>query len=109
MWSLSSAGIKAAAKFSEKKNIKVNEVIRAIINKPFIFFFFYKEILHAKKIQIKSTQADMCLKYLKKELFIYLYAFFKAFKRKKSAYKNIWTKITHYIMGLIFCASFLHV
>ena len=29
-----------------------------------------------KKIQIKSTQADMYLKYLKKEFFIYLYAFF---------------------------------
>ena len=62
-----------------------------------------------KKNQIKSTQADICLKYLKKELFIYFYAFFKAFKRKKSAYKNIWTKVTYYIMGLIFCASFLRV
>ena len=32
----------------------------------------------------------MCLKYLKKELFIYLYAFLKAFKRKKvSAQKYI--------------------
>ena len=40
----------------------------------------------------------------KKELFIYLYAFFKAFKRKKSAYKNIWTKVTYYIISLIFCA-----
>ena len=59
-------------------------------------------------MQIKSTQADMCLKHLKKES-IYLYAFFKAFERKKSAYKNIWTKVTYYIMGLIFCASFLRV
>ena len=46
----------------------------------------------------------MWLKYLKKELFIYLYAFFKEFERKKSAYKNIWTKVTYYIIGLIFCA-----
>ena len=36
-----------------------------------------------EKIQVKSTQADMCLKYLRKELFIYLYAFLKAFKTKK--------------------------
>ena len=46
----------------------------------------------------------MWLKYLKKELFIYLYAFFKEFKRKKSAYKNIWTKVTYYIIGFIFCS-----
>ena len=35
--------------------------------------------------------------------------FLKAFKRKRSAYKNIWKKVTYYIMGRIFCASFLRV
>ena len=34
------------------------------------------------KIRIKSTQADMCLKYFKKEWLIYLYAFLKAFNIK---------------------------
>ena len=48
----------------------------------------------------------MCLKYFEKELFIYLYALFKALKRKKSACKNIWTKVTYYIMGLIFVHPF---
>ena len=47
----------------------VNEVIKTIISLLFIYLFiysFFKEILHAKKIQIKNTQEDMCLKYLKK-------------------------------------------
>ena len=37
---------------------------------------------------MKGTQADMCLKYFKKELFIYLYAFLKAFKIKKVSVKT---------------------
>ena len=40
-----------------------------------------------QKIQIKSTQADMCLQYLKKELFIYLLAFLKHLRKKVNVQK----------------------
>ena len=59
-----------------------------------------------KKYKKTSTQADICLKYLKKSFLFTCLLFFKAFKRKRSPYKNIWTKVTYYIMGRIFCASF---
>ena len=52
-----------------------------------------------KKIQIKSTKADMCLKYLKKELFIYLCAFLKHLRERKPSYKNIWVKAPYYILS----------
>ena len=42
-----------------------------------------------KKRQMKSTQADMCLKYFKKELFIYLYAFLKHLREKSQRTKNL--------------------
>ena len=40
-----------------------------------------------QKIQIKSTQADMCLQYLKKVLFIYLLAFLKHLRKKSQRTK----------------------
>ena len=66
------------------KSSIVNEVIRVIISLLlFFYFFFYKKILQAKKLLIKSTQADICLICLEK-VFYLLVCFFKAFKRKKA-------------------------
>ena len=82
----------------------VKEVIRAIIG---LLFFFIKRFYMQKKSNKKYTSRYV-LKIFK-ELFIYLHVFLKAFKIKKSAYKNIWTKVTYSIMSHYFCASFLRV
>ena len=74
----------------------VNEVIRAIISQ-------------IKKNTNKKYTSRYVLKILLKRVVYLLVCSFKAFKKKKSAYKNIWTEVTYYIMGLIFCASFLRV
>ena len=60
----------------------VNEVIRAIISQ-------------IKKNTNKKYTSRYVLKIFLKRVVYLLLCSFKAFKRKKSAYKNIWTEVTY--------------
>ena len=59
-----------------------------------------------KNTNEKYTSRYVVKIFLKRVVYLFVCSF-KAFKRKKSAYKNICTEVTYYIMDLIFCASFL--
>ena len=83
----------------------VNEVSRAIIS-LLLLFFFIKRFYMQKKNTNKKHTSRYVFKLFKKRVVYLLVCFFKAFKRKKSAYKKSGRKLLITSWALFFVHLF---